>query len=37
MHSCEARSKNGPVRFKEEDAMEVEVVSAEFAFGGYED
>ncbi|WP_090944459.1 hypothetical protein [Pelosinus propionicus] len=38
MNSCEARSENGmPVRFKEQDAIEVEVVPVEFVFDAYED
>jgi len=38
MNGCEARSENGmPVRFKEQDAMEVEVVPVEFVFDDYED
>lgn len=38
MNDCEARSENGmPVRFKEQDAIEVEVVPVEFVFDAYED
>lgn len=38
MNDCQARSENGvPVRFKEQDAMEVEVVPVEFVFDDYDD
>lgn len=38
MDGCEARSENGmPVRFKEQDAVEVEVMPLEFVLDAYED